>query len=153
MKDSFKENIIHSLIQFLPPLSETINEILALTKKSDKKRNKEMLGRMAELNELMRELLKISAEGVEFLKKEKNDNVIKESAKIYEVFFNMVEHLYTSNDILIYLIATEAGTEQLAIKTREKEVLKQGKQYNIESAIDYLYRGSKELSDLVDLLV
>lgn len=148
MSENLKDDLIENLVKLVPSISDAVNEILAITQNNNVNVSySKLLEQIVELNGLLAVALNVTEQGLKKLNDEDSDT------KIYSTFFEAIKSFSKSIEVFIVLISKEYGKKNIKRRSRlQKEIKSDGKSYDLESAVDYLFRGSKSLADTIELI-
>ena len=158
-RQEYKEKTTITLLNLMIALSEIVNELLEATN-GETIRNEDFITKLYSLSLKLQE----ASDASSVLLKEYTSTMDTDKELTYKDLEPLalnneaVEVLNISVNIFLWILIKEIEKEGNQINIDEesmnliKRLQSKGIEYNIETAVEYLFRGSKKIADLVDLL-
>ncbi|AWK47312.1 hypothetical protein V9W62_14915 [Bacillus velezensis] len=138
MSKELKETIADALLEILPPLTNSVNDMINATKDAENS------------NKISRELLlkvgKLSIHTKKFMAPVRSyldPNITKSEYALFDTWIQALENLNESVEIFLYLIEKDSEGEEISVDK---------KGYELNDAVDFLFKASRNIADLVDSL-
>ncbi|MCQ5302411.1 MULTISPECIES: hypothetical protein [Bacillus] len=150
MNKEIKDKIMESLIEILPPLTNAVNDMINAAKGS--KSTGELFQQVKEIHIQRVKFLKIVSED-QLTRKDLEEQFDQNDLFIFDTWLYALDELGKSIEIFLYLIAKDykPGSEEKS-PNFEEVIAKDGKQYTINDAVDYLFNASRQIANIIDNL-
>lgn len=151
MSEHFKNKIVKSLSELLPPFADSIFNLLEYVKNNESDYSAEMLFKMAEV---INQVRKVSESLSNELDVPVSDENIKDIKIIKDLYQEALEQTLKGLSTLIFLIAKEKNVlEKMKKKNLYEKIFYGIDSPNIDTAVDNLYQGAKKLIKIVDIAI
>ncbi|WP_337970318.1 hypothetical protein [Virgibacillus salexigens] len=159
MDNNFKKNLVNNLSAILPPLVDSITDLLEHVKNNEEIFNDTLLANLGSVTHYVDQTIKQFTREMENIKSGDNsasvhEHELKEITEISNKFEDTFNNINKGVGTLIFLLVKE---KNLTDSVKEKEwyisLADKADGASPEVAIDSLYKGAKKLSYLIDLII